>query len=459
MAGFRLQVVAIVFVWLFCNTATAQSLRDAVQEAVKTNPSIEAAQANYRATLSVLDQARGRFFPEVDLSADVGRQIIDRPKGLGPDINKDLRNRKQATVTVRQVLFDGFDRANDYYRSQSRITAASHRILARSESVALNAIEAYIDVRRHRRLLSLSRAHVRRHVELLEVIEERLEGGAAPIGDKEQTLERLEAARALEAQVEVALTAAVAKYKASVGSEPGRLQYVGYAQNLPRSVAKILEYALQNNPRVQAASSEIDIADFDTEQFKARLYPDLFLEGSASRGENLDGTPGRNDELKAMVVLRWSLLDGGQRRARIEELTERKYEKFAERDILVREIEMEIRTAWGRYTKGRAQVDSIRRRSEQNKKVIATYKDEYDANKRSLLDLLDAENANFGTEFELSSVEALHIFSSYNLLAQMGVLLERMDIENPVLDEMAFEKPQRFGLGNTLGDFTIPPLR
>lgn len=459
MVKFGLHAAAIAALCLSVAPAMSASLAEAVREAVKTNPRIEAAQANYRATLYTLDQARGRFFPEVDVSADFGKQQIDRPQGLGPFVNEVPRTRRQVTVTVRQAIFDGWDRANQLYRSQARIDAASHRILARSEAVALNAVEAYIDVNRHTRLLQLARRHVERHEELLRLIEARLEGGAAPLGDRAQTLERLEGARALVAQIEVAREAAIAKYRASVGSKPGRLQHVGYAKPLPESTQAIMASALENNPRLQAVESEIEIADFDTEQFKSRLYPNLSLEGSATRGEEIDGTPGRNNELKAMLVLRWQLLDGGIRRARVEELTERKFEKVAERDILLRELQQAVDTAWGRFTKGWAQVAALERQSVQNQEVIDSYKDEYDANKRSLLDVLDAENANFGTQFDLSNVRALHVLSSYEILAQMGVLLKQFGIDHPLLADDTIETPAEYGLTGGLRSFKIPPLR
>jgi adhesin transport system outer membrane protein len=325
--------------------------------------------------------------------------------------------------------------------------------------VALNAIEAYIDVNRHNRLLQLARGHVARHEELLSIIKQRLDGGAAPIGDLEQTLERLESAKALVAQIDVAREAAIAKYKASVGSKPTRLKHVPYARNLPKSPAAVMASALVNNARIKATSSEIDVAGFDKEQFRSSLYPKLFLEGSATRGENLEGTPGTNDELKAMLVLRWRLYDGGVRQGRIAELAEREYEKVAERDILLTEIEEIVDTAWGRFTKGWAQVDALKRQSVQTKKVIATYQDEYNANTRSLLDVLDAENSNFGTEFELSNVQALHVFSSYQLLAQMGVLLDRLGVHKPEGVNNSFETPKPSGKVSFGSGFEIPPLR
>ena len=123
---------------------------------------------------------------------------------MGPAVNDTWRDRRQATLSIRQVLFDGWDRANDIYRSQASISAASFRVMVRSEAVGLNSVEAYIDVIRHDDLLALAQDNVRRHQSLLRIIQERYDGGRAPIGDLEQTIERVEAAKALVAQIKVA---------------------------------------------------------------------------------------------------------------------------------------------------------------------------------------------------------------------------------------------------------------
>ncbi len=433
------------------------SLREAVQQAVLTNPRIEAAQANQRATTYSLKQARGRLFPEVELNADIGQQKIDRPEGIAPENNDTWRSRRQAGIQIRQVLFDGWERANDIYRSQANISAASYRVLVRSEAVGLSSVEAYIDVVRHNHLLALAQDNVRRHQALQRIIQERFDGGKSPIGDLEQTIERVEAAKALVAQIRVAQAAAHAKFKNAVGLEPGRLSAVSYARGIPKSVAEVTSLALHNNPRVMAAVADTDASFFEQQQFKSTLYPQVYLEGNAVRGEDLEGTDGRNDELGARVVLRWKLFDGGVRRSRVSELGERHSEKIAEQLILGRQLTEEVEVAWARLVEGRAQVEAIRTESNQDAKVVATYKDEYNANKRSLLDVLDAENARFNSLFELSNVESLHIFSSYELLALMGTLLRTLDVNAPHLPELESNRSPGRLLNSSQG-LSIPPL-
>lgn len=438
--------------------SNATTLSEAVQQAVLTNPKIDAAQANRRANEYSFKQATGRILPEVELGADIGQQKIDRPNGLGPDVNDTWQDRRQATISVRQVLFDGWDRANDIYRSQANISAASFKVMVRSEAVGLNSVEAYIDVVRHNELLALAEDNVRRHQALLKIIQERYDGGRSPIGDLEQTVERVESAKALVARIKVARETAKAKYKNAVGVPASNLKPVKYATGIPKSVAEVTDRAIRNNPRVKEAVAESQVAYFDQQQFKSTLYPQIFLEGAATRGENLEGTPGRNDELEAMVTLRWKLFDGGVRQNRTAELGERHSEKLAEQMILVRQLTEEAETAWARLVDGRAEVTAIKTEVAQNIKVVATYRDEYNANKRSLLDVLDAENARFSSQFELSNVISVHIFSSYELLAQMGVLLKTLGVHAQEIPDVPSNPLPTLLRGPSQQEFDIPAL-
>ena len=147
--------------------ANAVSLRDAVERAVQTNPAVAAARANRRATEFELKQAQGRALPQLSLDADLGRERIDRPEGFSVDINDVWRTRRQGGLVMRQSLFDGWDRANDVYKSASRVDASALRVLARSEALALDAIESYIDILRHLKVVEISKRNVARHRQIL----------------------------------------------------------------------------------------------------------------------------------------------------------------------------------------------------------------------------------------------------------------------------------------------------
>jgi adhesin transport system outer membrane protein len=451
-------------VLLLAAPAGAMTLKEAVEKAIAESPRVIGAQASRRATDRVLQQAWRRYLPEIDLSADAGHEIIDKPNAFGPDDNKKWRKRARVSVNVRQILFDGFERANDIFDSKARISAAAYKVLARSEIVALNVIEAYIDVIRHDRLIRLARESVERHRELLKNVQARVEGGKNSEGDLNQTRERLQASLALQSQIKSARDIAEAKFKSAVGVGPRRLHSVKFPGNPYRSSADAVDAAVLSNSRLAALQHEIDSAGFKSDRSRSSLFPTVTLEGSATRGQDLDGTDGKANEARGMIVLRWKLFDGGVRRQRIEELKEREFVKIAEYDTSVRQIREEIEIAWSKLFEGLNQVRAKRRQLAETEKVVASYRAEYEADKRSLLDVLDAENTRFAIEFDLSNTSSIRQFAGYELLGHTGDLLEYLGVARP--EGAAVEKPDTssdsYGLTSgksVFKSFVIPPLK
>ena len=90
-------------------------------------------------------------------------------------------------------------------------------------------------------------------------------------------------------------------------------------------------------------------------------------------------------------------------------------------------------------------------------KVVQAYKQEYELSKRSLLDLLDSESALFSSRFQLISVNAVRLFSAYQLLATMGQLLDTLGIAAPVEAVAGHRAQSRKHLG--IFNIKIEPLR
>jgi len=301
--------------------------------------------------------------------------------------------------------------------------------------------------------------NVKRHRVLLKRVRIRVSGGKNTEGDLVQTQERLQAAVALVSEIKARKEVAAAKFKNAVGVAPSQLQRVRAANQPYKSTESAMSTAIANNPRLAALKHEIDAAGYTTEQSRSSLYPLITLEGSASRGEDLDGTAGRSDDFRAGVVLRWKLFDGGVRSRRIDELTEREYVKVSEYDAFVRDLGEGIENAWTRIYEGRRQVDAKREQLRLMEKVVANYQLEYEADKRSILDLLNAENSRFSIEFDLSNATSISQFSSYQLLGQTGNLLKSLGVAKPEGSDVGPNPDSAFSSSNAFKSFTIPTLR
>ncbi len=442
---------------LAAGQASALTLREAVRHTVETNPSIGAAAAGRGASDYQLKQARGRRLPTVDLLTDTGSQKIVRPESLTDELNDQWRNRQFLSLTVRQTLFQGWDRANDIYKNAARVDAAALRVYERSEALGLEAVEAYIDIRRHHDLLVIGGENVRKHQEILDLVKARKEGGKAPQSEVDQTLERLQAAEAIILQVRQALLEAKAKFRRVIGLEPGATSPVAYPRGLTLSRQAAIDTGLANNPAVRAAEADSDVARFDFKQAKSGYFPEIALEGTASWARDVDAIPGRNDEVVGKVVLTWNLFSGLIKVNRRRELAERWTQAQLERDVRAREIIETIDRALAAFETGRERVASFEEQVATNKKVVTTYLEEYELSKRSLLDLLDSQSALFNSRFQLTSSRAVHVFAAHQLLAGTGQLLASLNIEPP--PEAFADERERRRLHSRTSPIYIEPLR
>ncbi len=149
----RFQIIAPIVIGLMTLPVSAYSqsgfsINDALKQAVATNPGVGEAAANRRATESELRQQQGTLLPQVRVEGRWGperftQNIVPAPLGSG-----EWLNGRAASVVVRQLLFDGFTSINEIWRQTARVNAAAARVHERTELLALDAAEAYVDVTR-----------------------------------------------------------------------------------------------------------------------------------------------------------------------------------------------------------------------------------------------------------------------------------------------------------------------
>src|SRR5439155_22860669 len=168
------------------------------------------------------------LLPQVRLEARYGSEKFDQSAAVvtGTALpvpiagNGSWRNGSQESVVVRQILFDGFASIHDIWRQTARVNAAAFRVRERTELIALDAAEAYVDVVRYLRLVALSEQNVANHEKIFANVNTRFSGGRAGEGDLEQARERVENARATLAEFRRSLEESRARYRKVVGIEP-----------------------------------------------------------------------------------------------------------------------------------------------------------------------------------------------------------------------------------------------
>ncbi len=410
------------------------SVAEAVSFGVSTNPEYTRNANNRRATDEELRQARGLYRPSIDFRGDFGPEYSDNAatRGDGDGDDSETHFRYQAGLTLTQLLFDGFETKYENKRQQARVLSAAHRVREASELVGLSIVESYLDVLRQRELLRISRQNVADHISIMEQIEDSASSGRSTGADTEQARARLASARANESSVREALRVAEAAFIRDVGDQPQELVMpMVPVDALAATLEDQLRVSLHQSPTLDIYEADIKVANHEYEGAKSLFYPQVDLQLNARHGEDLGGVEGEDTSASGLVVVNWNLYRGGIDTARVREHISREAQVKEERAKAARNIENEVRTTWARMVSSGERAREFATQAAANQETVKAYKDQFDLNRRTLLDVLDSQNELFVSQSNMVNAEFVEMFAVYRLLALKGELLPTLGVAYP----------------------------
>ncbi len=405
------------------------SLQEAVTVAVNSNPEIAQAQYNKEAIQMERKQAQGLYAPRFDLEASAGVRRLENATRRTLGIADDVLYPLEAGLRGEWVAIDFGRRRGEVLRQAARVDGASLRVLERSETIALQVTRQYLDVLLQQRVLAAAQDNVAFHQALSGDLGTGVREGSISIADQQQAEERLQAALARQVDAEEALAKAKINLRALTGLdiEQGILPPT-YAEAMPVSVEEAVGLARTQNALVREAEADVDAAHALADSAKGDLYPRIGVEASGRIGDDIDGFRGETNDLQAKVFLRWNIFDGGINRAKYQEMVRRASQGRYRLYELQRDAEQDVRTAWTLVqTQGKI-TDYLGAQSRVSDDLLLSYRSQFNVGRRSLLDVLDAQNTRFNILVRLESARFSQQFARYQTLAATNRLLGAMQI-------------------------------
>lgn len=408
------------------------SLGQAVSTGVMTNPEYGRVAASRRATDEELNQAKALYLPSVDLASDVGFEVTDSQTTRATGDDDDVFSRYNSSLTLTQMLFDGWGTKYENERQKNRVESSANRVRETSEFTGLSIVEAFLEVMRQRELLGITRDNVAEHVAIMAMIEDGVTAGLSTAADLEQIKARLASARAQESSVRQSLRNAESDFQQQVGDMPKDLVMPAVPVNaITADVESEVKTALAMSPTLAVRESDIEVAYNEYKGTGSTLYPQVDLQLGAQRNDTFDEEDQELNNASALVVMNWNLYRGGGDVARVREFKHRHQQSKEERAIAARELEKDVRQTWASMVASGERAREFSSQAASNGEVVRAYKDQFNLDRRTLLDVLDSQNELFVSRSDTINAEFLEIFAVYRLLALKGQLLSTLGVANP----------------------------
>ena len=408
--------------------AAAQTLEESVSQTLLSHPQIKEAFDLYQSRKYQIDEAKAGYYPKLDASAGVGPERI---KSAGASERTDM-TRRDASITLTQMLFDGFDTNSNVNRTDAEAKAQKLSLQATAENTALRVTEVYLNMLRQQEIFELSKDNLATHEQILSDITKRTTSGVGSSADLTQIQGRVARAYSNMAAAQNNLDDAKAEYIRVVNSEPTDLVApTAEGITLPATLDEALKKATTNNPVILSSNEDIEAAKYQHEGAKANNYPKVNVEAGQTWYDDADGVKGNKDEASVMLRVRYNLYNGGADDANIQ-ATSALYSQAKDIHLnAFRQVEEGTRLAWNAKESLAKQKVFLKEHVDASYDTVQAYKKQFGLGQRTLLDVLNTENELFEARRSYITAEYDSLLADYRILNATGGLLNALNVQQP----------------------------
>lgn len=406
-------------------------IRELVLQSIMRNPELAQAEAENRQIISRWRQARAGVLPQASVTMGYGQE--NRNYSL---TNSDNRYKDQYQMQLRlsQPLMDASIIAK-IKQSKAQALGGDWLLVSVREQTMLKAIELYAELVRQSSLVVLARENLKLHRKYVGQMKEiaRVDLGRAsdlPVAQSRVSLaesvltvrlSRLEATRAQWR----AHTTLPSPEQSAVGTEPIVL-FTLPSVDWPLSVDEAIYQAVESSPQLQKVLSETVVSQESLQIARAATLPKLNVEIQNQRANNFGGIFGAQRTWYTGLNMQWAW-DAGAGHSRQAALSGIRASEEAV-DAQVLKIKAAVESQWFELQASQAVLESYEAYEEQSSEVVQSYAEQFRIGRRSLLDVLNAENELFTARSNALTTRVDVSLASWRLLSLRGLLSEELGL-------------------------------
>ncbi len=398
--------------------ALGETLQGALAKAYNNNSSLNSARAGVRVTDEGVAIAKSGYRPTVSGNAN-GSYVSQAGTQLSTG---------SFGITISQNLFDGFRTKNSVQSAESQVFAAREGLRNTEQNILFDAVSAYMDVIRDRKIAALRKKNVAFLLEQVRSAKARFEVGEGTRTDVAQADAGRAGALAQLNAAEAQAKSSAAIYRKVIGDDPKDLKAGSPASKLlPRSLNDALAEAAGNHPAIKASEFAVDANTFGVKVAEGALLPTLGIEAGVNRtGRNYGGSAGALDSTYNQASVGFQLnvpiYQGGKVSATVRQQKEKLGQARIDVDVARDSVRAAVTSAWTQMEASRVGVSA-------NQQVVAAAQlaldgviEERKVGQRTTLDVLNAQSDVVTAQLNLVSAERDVVVASYAVLSATGRL-------------------------------------
>lgn len=404
-------------------TARTETLAEAVADAYRHNPQLEAQRAQLRAIDETVIQAsspyrlRSSVVGTVRYQEQVQRQIF---------FNDLVTNRNRATgasLTASQILFNGGRTAAQVSAAEADVLSARERLREVESFILFEVVDAYASVLRDQTLIAIQRRSVDSYQRQVDQAQARERAGDLTQTDINQAQAQLGLVQAQLAQGEANLQRSRARFAAAVGRNPGNLTPPPILPGIPASIDLAYRGAEQESPALWQAILNERGARARVAAERAERNPVLSADASIGINDpNGIGFDNLRRGASASATLTVPLLTGGVVDSRVRAALANQQAQAFTVEATRRGVTSQVQQAWNQTISSGEQQSIGLRSVEAAARALEGVRRGFQEGFRSNFEVLDSEQRLLNAQQLVANAEYQRYSSQATLLTYIGRL-------------------------------------
>jgi len=411
-----------VISFIIVGSVQAKPLGGLIPGLLESHDKIKAAHDDVESEKYGLEASEGAWMPTLDLNLEYGHEI--KKKVASETEYGDAFQRK---VTLKQLITDFGKTSSDIRKAELDLDTKNIDLESAKQKVLLDGVKAYVNLLSAMEELKDARRSESNIKKQTGMEQARVKVGSGYSTDVLRSKGNLAGANSKTVTKQGDLVKAQNKFRAVFGDIKLDLKKLKKPaapyRYMPRTLAESIQVAKENNATLLKAKITKDKAIQDIKSKKATLWgPTAELKVEYKDKNNWGGTAGREEETLSVVEVKFPLFAGGKNNADYRGAQHDRSAAHSKYLDSLRTVEEKVRNAWQKVSTSKATAGFKRNQANIDTEFLRLARKERKLGKRSLQDILSAENDYISSLGAAVKAEKDMQLAAYELFETMGVL-------------------------------------
>ena len=376
-------------------------VNQAVHIAVQRRPEITQSISTLSSQMANIDVAKAGYYPQI--SGGIGTA----------DLTKGERGRQLVSLNATQMLYDFGKVKTSVNVEEAKLAQDQARVLVSLDEISYDVANAIVNIKRYQEITKIAHQQIAGISRIAEIANLRAKAGISSQADPIQAQSNLEAAESNLIVQQTQLRQYQHRLRTLLGFDVSNTSW-----ELPISWVEQAHLYDEPNftkiPSLMLAQAGVDVARLQKDQVRLSAMPTINIKGSVSQAIN-GRNPNNNEDdglyNSVMIEANSNFYQGGATRSQTRAASYAEEAARAQVNTAYLDVLDQVRLIREEIENKQRQMDILSQRRQTTVRTKELYQEQYKLGTRTVVDLLNAEQAIHSAAQEIESAR-YDIYSS-----------------------------------------------